>query len=52
MDKKTLFILNAKKNGWKIKRKTSKTYVFIKKLCSEHYSCNYLNKFLYQNLIK
>jgi len=55
MDKKTfikVFLLNASRHGWKVKRKKSNCYVFVKELNSEHYSANYLNKFIRQNLIK
>jgi len=46
------FLLNAKKRGWKIKRKNSNCYVFIKEINREHYSSNFVDKFIFQNLIK
>jgi|TARA_B110000971_G_C19945262_1_gene470739 hypothetical protein len=55
MNKKTFikaFILNAKRNGWKVKRQKINCYTFIKYINNEHYSNNYLNKFISQNLIK
>lgn len=55
MDKKTfikVFILNASRHGWKVKRKKTNCYVFVKELKREHYSHDYLNKFISQNLIK
>ena len=43
------FLLNAKKNGWKIKRNNSKCYTFIKEINLEHYSSNYIHKFIVKN---
>ena len=44
------FLLNAKKNGWKIKRNHSKCYSFIKVINQEHYSTNFIDKFIVENL--
>ena len=55
MDKKTFikaFLLNAKRHGWKVKRKKINCYLFVKDINREHYSNNYVNKFISQNLIK
>lgn len=55
MYKKTfikIFLLNAKRHGWKIKRKQMNCYLFVKELKREHYSNNYVNQFISQNLIK